>query len=320
MSKRIFLTCVTFLLVWFCVALPLSVTAQQGGRTTYVYDDNGRLTAVVLPTGEAAIYQYDAAGNIVSIARQIYTIVSIIEFTPGSGDVGTQVTIYGTGFSLNPGQNTVAFNGATAQIISNDATQIVTSVPPGATTGPITITTPTGSAVSRTPFIISPPPTITDITPNIGVAGDSVTITGTDFATVASDNVVKFVNTVSEVTSAISTTLQTSVPVGATSGHVSVTTTSGSATSDGDFFVPPSPYVTSDVDTAVRMTLGESKVLSINQCGHIGMAILAHQRCRVCTGSHRCPRPTICNHPRPGYQPASFNNWSLGLSGKHPAI
>ena len=41
-----------------------AIHAQQGGTTRYVYDDNGRLIAVISPTGEANVYEYDAAGNV----------------------------------------------------------------------------------------------------------------------------------------------------------------------------------------------------------------------------------------------------------------
>src|SRR5205814_10249258 len=52
-----------------CSALISSTPAQQGGTTSYVYDDNGRLHAVISPSGEAVVYEYDAAGNITSIRR-----------------------------------------------------------------------------------------------------------------------------------------------------------------------------------------------------------------------------------------------------------
>ena len=44
-------------------------------------------------------YTYDAAGNITNIVRQAAVGFAITGFTPGSGAVGSAVTIYGTGFS-----------------------------------------------------------------------------------------------------------------------------------------------------------------------------------------------------------------------------
>lgn len=139
--------------VW--LSLAQAVIAQQGGAANYFYDANGRLTAVLSPTGEAAIYNYDPAGNFTSITRRDANTVSIIEFTPGSGAVGAQVTIYGTGFSATPGSNTVKFNGVTATVNSATKTQLIVNVPAGATTGAINVTTPNGSTNSANQFYVT---------------------------------------------------------------------------------------------------------------------------------------------------------------------
>jgi hypothetical protein len=44
-----------------------------------------------------------------------------------------------------------------ASVLSSSATQIVTTVPAGATTGPITVTNGNGSATSNTPFTVTTP-------------------------------------------------------------------------------------------------------------------------------------------------------------------
>src|SRR5690348_13548385 len=85
------------------------ISAQQGAATTYVYDDDGRLIAVITPAGEASVYEYDAAGNFTAIRRLTQNELLILTFTPGQGGVGTSVTIYGTGF--NQGVSAVSFNG-----------------------------------------------------------------------------------------------------------------------------------------------------------------------------------------------------------------
>jgi len=64
----------------------------------------------------AAVYTYDAVGNLLSIARQGASAVSIIDFSTGPGTVGSEVTIYGVGFSATPGNNTVTFNGTPAVV------------------------------------------------------------------------------------------------------------------------------------------------------------------------------------------------------------
>jgi hypothetical protein len=76
----------------------------------------------------------------------------ITDRSPESGPPGTQVTI--TGSNLG-GATKVAFNGIPAPIISDTPTTVVTHVPAGATTGQITITTPTGTATTKHAFATS---------------------------------------------------------------------------------------------------------------------------------------------------------------------
>ena len=59
------------------------------------------------------------------------------------------MTISGRNLS---GATQVAFNGAAAVIVSNTATQIEATVPAGATTGRITVTTTAGTAISKKTF------------------------------------------------------------------------------------------------------------------------------------------------------------------------
>lgn len=64
---------------------------------------------------------------------------TITSFAPPKGAVGTDVTINGTGFSATAANNTVKFNGTVATVKSATATQIVATVPTGATTGKVTV-------------------------------------------------------------------------------------------------------------------------------------------------------------------------------------
>jgi len=136
-------------------ALSQSAFAQQGGAANYFYDANGRLKAVLSPTGEAAIYAYDPAGNFTSITRRAANELSIIEFTPGAGGIGAQVIIYGTGFNVTPSANTVKFNGVTATVSAATKIQLTVNVPAGATTGLINVSNANGSVNSGGNFFVS---------------------------------------------------------------------------------------------------------------------------------------------------------------------
>ena len=166
---------------------------------------------------------------------------TITTFTPAGGPVGTVVTILGSNFT---GATTVAFNGTAATTFTvNSPTQITATVPTGATTGTITVTTPIGTATSATPFVVGAAPTITSFTPTTGPAGTVVVITGTDF-TLAS--LLTFNGTAATTFTVNSPTqITATVPTGATTGVIGVTTPTGSGVSTAVFTVIPAPVITS---------------------------------------------------------------------------
>lgn len=253
---------------------PLNFSLVDAGPITNIYDELGRLVAVVDPTGETATYSYDAVGNLQSITRSNSSQLSIIEFTPDKGPIGAPVTIYGTAFSQTPAENVVKFNGITATVIASTPTQITTTVPVGATTGLITVTNASGMATSNTPFTIgSDAPIITSFTPNIGTAGTSVNISGSNFDSTPSGNRVAFNGTRSVVTAATATSLTTSVPAGARSGRISNTSPAGTGVSSDHFFVPPPPYTAADVEVYSLMAIGESKTITIATANKVALLI-----------------------------------------------
>ena len=145
--------------VYFAFALFSLLWATIGTRAQsgvqYVYDDLGRLTGVIDPSGNAAGYSYDAVGNLLGITRYTSSQISVLQFSPTSGPVGTTVTISGTGFSTTITSDSVSFNGTAATIASATANQIVTTVPSGASTGTITVTSPAGSFTTTQSFTVT---------------------------------------------------------------------------------------------------------------------------------------------------------------------
>ena len=170
---------------------------------------------------------------------------TITSFTPTSGPVGATVTISGTNFSATPPNNTVKFNGTTAIVTASTTTSINTTVPSGAITGKITLTVSGKTATSASNFTVTTGaiPTITSITPTSGPIGTTVTITGTNFSTTPANNTVNFFDGIdSYVVSAVvaastATSITTTVPSGASTGRIKVTTAGGSVTSAGNFTV-----------------------------------------------------------------------------------
>jgi hypothetical protein len=164
-------------------------------------------------------------------------------FSPASGIVGSTVTISGTFNSIVTG---VRFNTSTLVTPTNPSTTGATAVvPAGATSGPIHVYTAAGQKTSATSFTVTPvpAPTITSFTPTFGPVGTSVTITGTNFSgTISGANfttsVVKF-NTTNATSFTVNSATQitATVPTGATTGKISVTTPGGTATSVANFTV-----------------------------------------------------------------------------------
>ncbi len=101
---------------------------------------------------------------------------TITSFTPPCNRPGTRVVITGTNFT---GATRVTFNGRAATFTVNSPTRITATVPVGATSGRITVTTPSGTATSALNFLVTP--TITVISPDFGPAGTRVTVRGLNF-------------------------------------------------------------------------------------------------------------------------------------------
>ena len=165
---------------------------------------------------------------------------TITSFTPNAREVGGAVTIKG---SLFTGTTAVSFNGTSQPTFTvvNDTT-ITTTVPTGATTGTVSVTNAYGTRVSTIIFTVIPPPTITALSVTSGTIGQAVTITGTGFTWATQ---VQFNTTNASFTVVNNTTITTTVPVGATSGLITVVNPAGSVTSAGSFTVIPAPAISS---------------------------------------------------------------------------
>jgi RHS repeat-associated protein len=267
-------------------ARPVGALPTQSDPITYVYDPLGRLEAVIDPavSNGLATYSYDAVGNLTGITRQSTTTTRIVDLDRRTGKVGDRVTIYGTAFSATPTQNVVRFNGSTgtpATVISASTTTLTVTVPTGAATGPIFVSSPSGSSTSTQTFTVAGAsgPTISSFSPNNGVAGTSVTVAGTNFdaTSPASNNV--FINRMrAAVTSATATSLTFLVPPSATSGAVTVQTYRGHVASAGDFIAPPSPYVAADVQSTARVTPGGSGSVNITTANKVALILFDGSR------------------------------------------
>ena len=198
---------------------------QGGGGSTVTFNSVSGTTYYLYVSGYGT-----GAGNF-TLTVSCANLPAISGFTPGSGPSSTSVALTGTNFT---GASAVRFNGVTAGFTLNSATSITTAVPAGATTGPITVVTPIGTGVSATFFTV-PAPTIGAFTLGSGPAGTSVVLTGTYFTGATA---VRF-NGVNAASFTVNSALQiiATVPVGATTGPISVVAAGGTGISASSFEV-----------------------------------------------------------------------------------
>jgi hypothetical protein len=227
--------------------------------------------------GNVLEYTYDAAGNVRQIQRQTgIGAPAIAAFSPASGSVGTSVMITGSGFDQTPSNNIVKFNGVSASVGASSSTSISTEVPPGATTGHITVTVGGATAISAQDFVvtIAGAPTITAFAPASGIAGDTVSVTGTGFDATPGATTIRLNGVAASTAVTSATALTFVVPVAAASAKLTATTAAGTGASVQDFIVPPSGVAASDIARAIRVSDGGPPVnLSIASANKSGLVL-----------------------------------------------
>jgi hypothetical protein len=163
---------------------------------------------------------------------------TITSFAPTNGVTGSEIRITGTKFT---GVQSVKFNGVVAEHTLDSSTQIRAIVPATATTGPISVSTPAGTATSAQPFRVASDPAITGFTPSGGSPGTTVEIVGANLTGVTS---VRF-GTVPAASFQVRSAQEIAavVPNGAATGKITVTTPGGTASSPANFVVSALPVI-----------------------------------------------------------------------------
>jgi hypothetical protein len=160
---------------------------------------------------------------------------------PASGVVGDTITVYGLGFGATQDSSYVTFypgvNSPSVTAWNNN--YVVCTVPEGAESGGLTITT-AGGMSNNIDFIINTP-VISSLEPDHAQVGSSITINGSGFgASRAPDCFVSFNGTHAVAfTSWTNAQIIVTVPAGATTGNVIVHT--GGGDSNGAYFTVEEP-------------------------------------------------------------------------------
>ena len=245
-----------------------SVPADLAAEGYSVAPDGSSVTVVVpegVTTGTISVTTDGGTADSAELTDEtgIYTIVApptIDSLSASSGKFGDVIEITGTNLDTT---TAVDFNGTAADLtdanvlIDESGTRVVVVVPDGATSGPITITTPGGSATSE-PFTIVAPPTIESLSATSGKVGSTLVITGTNFGG-TTEVVFEGDGTADPVLADITTATITDteitvvIPEGATSGVITVSTPGGSATSEDSFEILMPPTVSSLSVTSAKV-------------------------------------------------------------------
>ncbi len=203
---------------------------------------NATLTINAVAGVHAGTYRalvINAASSTASAAAKLTVVVQppgITGFSPASGSVGMAVDIAGSNFT---GATAVKFNGRSAAFSLVSGTLIRATVPAGAVSGSISVTTPAGTATSASKFTIVLVPTLNSFSPASGPVGTRVTINGSGYGGATT---VRFNGTASTTVNLLSAAqLTAKVPAGATTGPITISTAGGTATSATPYLVTVSP-------------------------------------------------------------------------------
>ncbi len=139
--------------------------------------NNGQYNATAKYDLVTGIGVPDVANLLATLVGSSTATPTITGFSPVVGAPGTVVTITGVDLAA---ATSVNFSGTPGAVSSNTATQIVVTVPAGATTGLITVVTPNGTATSSSNFYISTGVPNDFFAAPQAISGDSGSVTGTN--------------------------------------------------------------------------------------------------------------------------------------------
>jgi hypothetical protein len=151
--------------------------------------------------------------------------------SPTTGPVGTQVQVNGSGFGATQGTSLITVNRQTPAVASWSDGQIVATVPSTATSGPVQVQVATFGSNTNIDFLV-PPPQVISLSPSSGLAGNSVTVTGSGFQNTQGSSTISFNGSAAAVKTWSDTQIVATVPSGTTTGPVKVTVNSVASNQD----------------------------------------------------------------------------------------
>ena len=138
-------------------ATQLNATASVAGTFVYAPASGTVMNAGAAQTLSVTFTPTDTVNYTTATKTVLIDVIPagapvITDVAPGSGAIGSGVTLTGTGFT---GATAVTFHGVSAAYTVVSDTQITTTVPAAATTGPVRVTTPVWTATSATDYVVT---------------------------------------------------------------------------------------------------------------------------------------------------------------------
>lgn len=192
------------------------------GKPALVKEASGTSLLVVAPA-EVGTGPLSITINKQKVTGPVFTVVPppVIEtVSPLSGPGGSVMTIVGNTFSTILEENKVSINGKVIPVTTASATKLTLTLPGNTGNGKVVLSV--NDQVVQGPEFKDQSLGINKLSPENGLAGTRVTITGTGFNANAAQNIVTFNGLPASVISATETQIVVKAPIGLSTGPLKV--------------------------------------------------------------------------------------------------
>jgi hypothetical protein len=192
------------------------------GTPAAVLSNTADSIQVAVPAGATSGQLIVEVNNVAIYALQNFVVTPnlphVTGISPNYGAIAAVIQISGN-FDATQGSGYVTVGGGVAQVTAWSSSQIKIRAPYSGSTGNV-IVRQDGNTSNGVPFTLYPSPTITNVSVSGGAPGTAVTITGTNLLDGGGKASVTFDGVSAPIISATATSIQVTVPTGATSGRV----------------------------------------------------------------------------------------------------
>jgi hypothetical protein len=226
----------------FSANLADDVVTLQGVRCEVTAATATELTVRVPMAAQSGLFEVSVANNGSARLAAAFVVTrppTIAAFSPARLTVTQDVTVTGTGFGTTPSLVEISIGGRPLQLLTVTDTQLTAKVPVGVVSGRVNVLVRMqGSAIAATDLVVDPLLAVASFAPQTGYPGTPVALRGDGFLT---GSVVLFNGTVATPITLTQSAIAVVVPVGATTGAISVRTADGRVIAASGVFTVTTP-------------------------------------------------------------------------------